>query len=262
MSGEIIEVKNDIKNELSLNSADIERVINHLIMVKKVVSEVLKEGKEGEGDYGIVPGTKKKALFKAGAEKLRMVFGLGVRFNLRDSEFDRYENFARYTYDCEVFHLKTGTVIANCEGTANSQEKKYKERSVYVERVYSGKEAIPVSDIQNTLMKMAQKRAFVGAVIIATGASDYFTQDEDEIAQQETVKKAASKADHSRFQSQAGNKQDYVAPIGKFKGKKLSEIESKELAGYVEYMATNNPQANGALKEFIDTAREFLRTSS
>jgi hypothetical protein len=30
---------------------------------------------------------------------------------------------------------------------------------------------------KNTIMKMAQKRAFVGAILIATGASEYFTQD-------------------------------------------------------------------------------------
>lgn len=261
MSGEIIEVKNDFRNELSLNSSDIERVISHLAIVKRIVNEVLVQGKEGDGDYGVVPGTKKKALFKAGAEKLRMLFGFGVRLQEKIGEFDRYENFARYTYNCEVFHLKTGIVIANCEGTANSQEKKYKERSVYVEKVYSGKENIPVSDIQNTLIKMAQKRAFVGAIIIATCASDYFTQDDDEIAAQDTVKKTASKADHSRFESQSKNTPDYVAPVGKFKGRKLSEIETKELSQYVQYMADNNPQADGKLKEFIDTAREYLRTA-
>jgi hypothetical protein len=34
-----------------------------------------------------------------------------------------------------------------------------------------------VVGLQNTIMKMAQKRAFVGAILIATGASEYFTQD-------------------------------------------------------------------------------------
>lgn len=34
-----------------------------------------------------------------------------------------------------------------------------------------------VIGMKNTIMKMAQKRAFVGAILIATGASEYFTQD-------------------------------------------------------------------------------------
>lgn len=34
-----------------------------------------------------------------------------------------------------------------------------------------------VVGVKNTIMKMAQKRAFVGAILIATGASEFFTQD-------------------------------------------------------------------------------------
>jgi hypothetical protein len=34
-----------------------------------------------------------------------------------------------------------------------------------------------VMSIKNTIMKMAQKRAFVGAILLATGASEFFTQD-------------------------------------------------------------------------------------
>lgn len=35
--------------------------------------------------------------------------------------------------------------------------------------------------LQNTIMKMAQKRAFVGAVLMATGASEFFTQDVEDM---------------------------------------------------------------------------------
>ena len=31
--------------------------------------------------------------------------------------------------------------------------------------------------MKNTIMKIAQKRAFVGAMLLATGASEFFTQD-------------------------------------------------------------------------------------
>lgn len=34
-----------------------------------------------------------------------------------------------------------------------------------------------VVGVKNTIMKMAQKRAFVGAILLATGASEFFTQD-------------------------------------------------------------------------------------
>lgn len=253
-------VVNDIKKDLSINAEDISRLTDHLALVKRVVSEVLVN--DINGDYAEVPGTRKKALLKPGAEKLMRIFGLGVRFKILDSQFDRYENFAMYSYDAEVFHLKTGTVIANCEGTCNSQEKKYKERSIYKtvggKKVYQGAEAIPVSDIVNTLKKMAQKRAMVGAVIIATGASDYFTQDEEEIEAQESIKNEV-KANEDRFSKEKVDHSNYVIPVGKFKDKKLSEVDKAELTGYLSYITANNQNIDGKLKEFVDITREYIR---
>jgi hypothetical protein len=49
----------------------------------------------------------------------------------------------------------------------------------------TGEEMTPIADIQNTLMKMAQKRAFVGATILAVGASDFFTQDLEDFGENE-----------------------------------------------------------------------------
>lgn len=137
-----------------------------------------------EGDYGIIPGTNKNCLFKQGAEKLQKLFKLGTRFTKTDSIIDREQNFAMFTYKAEVFHLATGKVIAEQEGTANSQEVKYKNRTVWKNVNVNGKqvrqsiqEETPIFDVLNTLMKMAQKRAMVGATILATGASEFFTQD-------------------------------------------------------------------------------------
>jgi hypothetical protein len=255
-----VATQNDYKNDLSLTGDDITRVVGHLAVVKEAVSKILKEGIDG--DYAIVPGTKKKALLKPGAEKLTKLFGLGVRFIAGDKEFDRYENFAMYSYIAEVYHLKTNIVIASCEGTCNSWEKKYKERSVYRGGVFVGMEATPVCDILNTLRKMSQKRAMVGAVILATGASDYFTQDEEEIEAQAPIKKAPVKTDAARFETK-GSKDpaSYVIPIGKFKDKKISDVNPKELTDYMSYIASNNPSIEGKLKEFLDTAREFLATA-
>lgn len=265
-NGEIVEANyqvsnSDLKNEMAISSEDIARVANHLKLVKQVINEVLTEGTEGSGDYGVIPGAgKKKVLLKPGAEKLMMLFGLGVRVREVSNEIDRYENFASYSYEAEVYHLKSGIVKANCIGTTSSWEKKYKERSVYVNGVFAGKEATPISDILNTLQKMAQKRAIVGAVILATGASDYFTQDEEDIEAQKPQQKEAKKTDVSRFQEGSQDWSDYVAPLGKFKGKKLRDIPSKELSGYIEYMTSGDNKIDGQLKEFVDRSREYLRT--
>jgi hypothetical protein len=259
---DVIVSTSDFKREMGISSEDLQRVVNHLEIVKEAVSKVLKEGIDS--DYAIVPGTQKKALLKPGAEKIMRLFNLGVRFVQVDNELDRYENFALYSYNAEVYNLKTGIVIASCEGTANSQEKKYKERAVYKNKVFAGMEPVPVCDILNTLKKMAQKRAMVGAVILATGASDYFTQDEDEIESQEPVKKPAKKTDVKQFSSEAKDPGEYLVTIGKFAKDgpvKLNTIDKKELADYMEWTAKNNPKIDGKLKEFFDTAREYLSTT-
>lgn len=199
MKNEAVLVLDDSKylgSNLPVTQADFDDLSNQRKMLKSFVSQQLKS----DVDFGIIPGTPKPSLFKPGAEKLNRLFGLGAKFTLMDKEFDRPDNFAMYTYKCEIVHLKSGRVIAECEGSCNSQETKYKEKSVYEGkgqyRKYKGKEATPIADIANTLMKMSQKRAMVGATILACAASDFFTQDleDDEsiIVQERDVNAGAS----------------------------------------------------------------------
>ncbi len=89
------------------------------------------------------------------------------------------------SFIAKLYHLRSNVVIAECEGSVNSQEVKYRERTVWRKKKLpngkevseSVKEDTPVCDILNTIMKMAQKRALIGATILATSASDFFTQD-------------------------------------------------------------------------------------
>ena len=55
---------------------------------------------------------------------------------------------------------------------------KFKDGDPAIESQHTGRVANPdVADIVNTIQKMAQKRALVAAVLNATNASDWFTQD-------------------------------------------------------------------------------------
>ena len=120
-----------------------------------------------------------------------------------------------YVYSCEL--SRGELFVASCEGSCNSREKKYRYRNADRVCPTCGKPAIfksknkpefycwakkggcgatfplndkriteqetgqvanpDIADVVNTIQKMAQKRAFVGAVLIATNASEYFTQD-------------------------------------------------------------------------------------
>lgn len=203
-------------------------------------------------DYGVIPGTPKPALLKAGAEKLRFAYALGVELDVVDKTVDLERPFIDYTYKCTI-KSKQGQILSQCEGSCNSMEAKFGYTWLPVSELSQGtdisnlrqrtsgkklqefdfaiskgetggqygkpasywnmwKEAIKnnsarkivktsksgkemdaweinesvthyrvlnpeVIGLKNTIMKMAQKRAFVGAVLIATGASEFFTQD-------------------------------------------------------------------------------------
>lgn len=128
------------------------------------VRSQLKEGING--DFAKIPGTPKPSLLKPGAEKLANLFKLGSRIIDRQREIDREAGFAMFTYTLEIFHIPSGAVISQCEGSANSEEKKNKNKTF--------------ADQLNSLGKMAQKRAYVGGVIMAVGASDFFSADTDD----------------------------------------------------------------------------------
>jgi hypothetical protein len=76
-----------------------------------------------------------------------------------------------------------------------------------------------LADVENTILKMAQKRALVGATLIATGCSDIFTQDQeqDNPSEEEAVFNKAewNKQDNRRFVEENGySKKSHYATGG------------------------------------------------
>ena len=138
-----------------------------------------------------------------------------------------------------VSHLGSGAIIAECEGCANSQEKKYLEvKQWYEEKVGNNKTVskskkanAKIGDILNTLMKMAQKRALVGATILAVSGSDYLSQDmDDEVIEQEKKRRKDEKKGES-------NNKDYPeveAPICCERKMMISKFVDRKEFGEIE----------------------------
>jgi len=119
-------------------------------------------------DFGKVPGFgSKPTLFKSGAEKLENIHGFYHEFEQLEKIEDFDKEFFFYRYKCKVFHKKSGFKQAECVGSANSKESNRKGQNVY--------------NLINTIDKMAQKRAFVGAILSACRVSSTFTQDLEDI---------------------------------------------------------------------------------
>lgn len=183
-------------NSMPVTRADLNSLIEKKQIIKEFIKTQLVEGIHN--DFAVVPGTNTKSLLKPGAEKLMLLFGLRSEVEKVSEILDHNGNFAMFVYKASIFHIRTGIKIAECEASCNSKEKKYATRSVWRKNANNVSEKFqeetPMYDILNTLMKMCQKRAIVGGVILATGASDFFTQDlEDETdAQQLGVKPGGS----------------------------------------------------------------------
>lgn len=146
-------------------------------------------------DYGTVQGCgNKPMLFKAGAEKAANLFNLSIQVQLIKDIEDWDKEFFSYTYKA-IIRNRQNHIVAECEGNCNSKEKKYRyrwiperfateeQKKTAVARKesekYPGSYNIHVQnpdicDQVNTIMKMSQKRAIVGGVLIATNTSAFF----------------------------------------------------------------------------------------
>jgi len=208
-----------------------------------IIKDVLEDGR----DYGTIPGTGDKAtLLKPGAERLLTAFGAYADPMVVEQEcdHDRVNSFElkkwemaarpsddvmekmkaqgigrwrkgqksqwiwqeavveqgesiglyRFVVKCNIVLRQTGTVIASGVGACSSLESKY---------IRSPR------DYENTVLKMAKKRAMVDAVLNAFGLSDRFTQDIEDIGQTEPAEKP-----NNEQQNGAAKPKQNTAPIG------------------------------------------------
>lgn len=242
MANEVIEVI-DYKeqNDIQVSDHSIKQLGERIEKMKAFVSNQMVKGIDN--DYAVIPGTKKISLLKPGAEKILLLFNLGFKFNIINQVIDHYTGEVSFLIECKVFRKTDSNVVGEYMGYCSNREKKYVSSNP--------------SDIVNTILKMCQKRALVGAAIAATGASDYFTQDMEDSQQRKPI-------DPSKFTASKDiDLGEYIVKGGKFNGKKLSEIDKRELSGYINYITEKSKEdgkeINGELKVMIDNARDFLR---
>ena len=154
--------------------------------MRSFIKSVLEEGR----DYGLIPGVDKPSLLQPGAQRINVGFGVIPHFTTIEAhaDHDRVVTWSkrrkvfhnrqwtgdwsiesgesigvyRYVVRCELVHRDTGIVVGESLGACSTLESKYIDRP---------------RDSENTCLKMAQKRAFVGATLTAYGLSDEFTQD-------------------------------------------------------------------------------------
>lgn len=135
--------------------------------VNSFIKTQLKQGL----DFGPIPGCgARNVLLKSGAEKLAAIFNMYPEF-LQIKEILDHENvFFMYEYKCVLKSKKTGVKQAEAIGSCNNREKA---------KLNAVKANGDVYGQINVLSKIAQKRAYVSAVIMATSLSNTFSSDDD-----------------------------------------------------------------------------------
>jgi len=168
-------------------------------------------------DYGIIPGTNKPTLLKPGAETICMLFGLTTTIEILSIvpvQLSKETDFVSYTIKCKLY--KNDYAVSEGVGTCNSFEKKYKSQDAL--------------NVANTIMKMAEKRALVDAVLHVASLSAVFTQDIEDMQDYEHKETV----DNMTVEDAAKMK----LKIGKHKGELLGEV-CKSDPGWINWFLEN-----------------------
>ena len=162
-------------NELTLYNYDaaplavapIPRTGNYTICAPDGAPATLKRGI----DFGMIRKkngdamTKNPTLFKSGAEKVAVAYGLCQRYTLESKLEDIEHGFFYFLVRCDLIKINDGKeyIITSAYGSGNTREGRTGSQSPY--------------DGANSAIKMAQKRALVSAALSLGCVSDMFTQD-------------------------------------------------------------------------------------
>tara|TARA_R100000808_G_scaffold20650_1_gene44609 strand:- start:140 stop:1372 length:1233 start_codon:yes stop_codon:yes gene_type:complete len=146
-------------------TSQVELILKRRENVVSLMRQAMSEGVH----YGEVPHTRgKKSLFQPGADLL---------IQLRNASA-KVETIERLNLDNDHYLYRSQATISSgnqnwvAEGTASSKERRYWR---------SGKPSDNPTDLDNTVCKMAHKRAKVAAALLMSGASDLFTQDIEDL---------------------------------------------------------------------------------
>lgn len=185
--------------------------------VLEFTKTVMKDGK----DFGVVPGTDKPTLLKPGAEKLCSLFDLYPKFNAVDKIVDFDRGLFYFQYECVLHRNgnPVASGLGSCNSKEKKYRYRSAERKcpncgkpaiikgkaeygggwlcfnkkggcgakftdtdpAIIDQQVGQIENTEPFDLINTIDKMAQKRALVAATLIGANASEFFTQDVEDM---------------------------------------------------------------------------------
>jgi hypothetical protein len=194
----------------------VQQVAAQVVKIQELMKLAMKEDEH----FGIIPGTNKPTLLKAGAEKLCLMFRLDPQYTVHEI---REGEHLTVTSTCVLYHVTSGARMGSGMGSCSTRESKYAYRKAErvcptcgkaaiirgqkdygggwvcwkkkegcgakfedgdgaIEKQDSGRVLnVDLPDQYNTVLKMSNKRSLCAAVLNVTAASDIFTQDMEDL---------------------------------------------------------------------------------
>lgn len=177
---------------------------SEVIQRTKQIREIMEKVMKPNIHYGIIPGTQKPTLYQPGADILNVTFRIAPIVALVDDLSD--PDSVRYRITVRGEHQVTKETLAEGVGSCSSNEEKYRWRKPVCDEEFNetpenqrrqkwrrGKNnntwkekqirTSPV-DVDNTILKMAVKRAKIAMTLNATAAGDVFGQDLEDLSEE------------------------------------------------------------------------------
>jgi len=268
MAGEVVETKG---REVQVDS------VQETLQNKRVISQVMTSVMKAETHYGVIPGCKQPSLYKAGSEALLSTFHISAEpvveeLISRDSKGRVSE--IRYRVKCIGRHTPSDRIIGYGIGECSTGEDKYAwRRATCTEEFESTDESlrrlkwtsyqnkskkteqvrVSPSDMSNTVLKMAKKRAQIDMTLTTLGCSDIFAQDLediDEALRENIAGKTATVSDPLL-------REKWVAAANSAKDE--DEVKKVWADGLAEIRPTNDMEAYSALKAAIAARGKALK---
>lgn len=246
----------------SLTAADVRAQVN---LMQDVMLEVMKDGTH----FGVIPGTKQKSLYKAGAEKIMSTFRLAA-----DPEVTELGRDGEIHYRVKVsIRSASGQFLGAGIGECSSSEEKYAWRGAVhskewdatpenrrrVKYLRDGREIQQVrtnpADVSNTILKMAKKRGLIDGVLTVTAASDLFTQDIEDLPDEvvaEIVGRAPPKSVQAAVQQATpADSPERDSALAYFRG------EAQNGVAHFREVWKNSPEQRELVKDRVQEFKEI-----
>lgn len=234
---------------------DIQRTMTKIAQFQKVVQSQLRQNH----DFGVIPGTPKPTLLKPGAEKILMLLGLRSEFDIVDCTRDFEKGFFQYQVKAKLY--KGDMLVTEGLGSCNTQETRYIKQNPFT--------------IDNTVLKMAKKRALIDGALLVGSLSDIFIQDLEDLDlegqkvtnqpkvatdQDGTISKAQAKRMFALAKGDADLVKDVLSEHKYSRSDEVKKTEYEAICAKIEAKAGENSQK--AAEDDLPTDEELAAMKS